>query len=803
MPGQKTINIVYNVDTQSIQSARDQVTQAKNATDQLTQSSQRFGSVLSSSAQTSAATITALKDKMAILKEQIEDTNRSDVAALNARIAKYKEMQAELDKFNQSLQVSKKNTDEVGNSLTSLAGIVRTVITAGILKETVSATLAMAKLSGQIDGVKRAFDKLPNSVLLMQELREKTHGTIDELTLMQKAVQAQNFKIPLEQLGTLLEFVAIKSQQTGLDIGYLTDSIITGLGRGSLKILDNLQISITDLKAKTKELGSQQEAVFYLVNQQLKTMGDYVENDGTKVKQLETDWKNLGQTIAQTFTAFSGGSIVSALDNTVKGMKLFFEALSVSSRIPGMGLLEAARAISEQEDITLKATKAVNDFKKSKQDLNSVDLEIQKLDKQNVKDQLEINQAVFEGKKGEEGQMEAYQRGILIRKKQIELLNEYKTTLELATLEQKPQLGLLEAIDEKIKQLNEDLSKATSRKQIISIQLQINEATNERADLLDPDRIARANAEKAKKGQQEIDADMNKSRGDFFKEQQKKVNSYYQWLLDQEKQNNKQFLAGLKKDLKDQEEEEAAHQQRMKRLISFAGSQLYMNTRQIMNELIQQEVQQYDERIQNLSDYYSNQEQLAGSNQKRVQKLQKEEAAKQKELEKEKKAAQKKANIEKIEIDTAANVVRSILENGGIPYGLPFGGIALAMGLAQIALVNKYAKGVIDLKGPGTETSDSIPALLSRGESVMTAEETRNSGNILKNIRAKKLNDQVLEKLTITTDGIKANFDDTNIVNELRRNKQPDLVRMGSIIYEAKEHGKNQRRIIRSKSFNP
>src|SRR5207237_1044886 len=31
----------------------------------------------------------------------------------------------------------------------------------------------------------------------------------------------------------------------------------------------------------------------------------------------------------------------------------------------------------------------------------------------------------------------------------------------------------------------------------------------------------------------------------------------------------------------------------------------------------------------------------------------------------------------------------------------------------------------VDIKGPGTETSDSIPARLSRGESVMTAKATR------------------------------------------------------------------------------
>ena len=37
----------------------------------------------------------------------------------------------------------------------------------------------------------------------------------------------------------------------------------------------------------------------------------------------------------------------------------------------------------------------------------------------------------------------------------------------------------------------------------------------------------------------------------------------------------------------------------------------------------------------------------------------------------------------------------------------------------------KFATGVIGLNGPGTETSDSIPAYLSKGESVMTAKATK------------------------------------------------------------------------------
>jgi hypothetical protein len=76
----------------------------------------------------------------------------------------------------------------------------------------------------------------------------------------------------------------------------------------------------------------------------------------------------------------------------------------------------------------------------------------------------------------------------------------------------------------------------------------------------------------------------------------------------------------------------------------------------------------------------------------------------------------------------------------GGPLGLVLGpvmaGVAIASGLANVANIVgvKLAKGAIDLDGPGTTTSDSIPAQLSRGESVINAEATSNNKSLLQAI---------------------------------------------------------------------
>lgn len=60
-------------------------------------------------------------------------------------------------------------------------------------------------------------------------------------------------------------------------------------------------------------------------------------------------------------------------------------------------------------------------------------------------------------------------------------------------------------------------------------------------------------------------------------------------------------------------------------------------------------------------------------------------------------------------------------------------GLATPAYIAQLALIKsqKFAKGKIGIDGPGTSTSDSIPALLSRGESVINTRATEMFGPLL------------------------------------------------------------------------
>jgi hypothetical protein len=87
-------------------------------------------------------------------------------------------------------------------------------------------------------------------------------------------------------------------------------------------------------------------------------------------------------------------------------------------------------------------------------------------------------------------------------------------------------------------------------------------------------------------------------------------------------------------------------------------------------------------------------------------------------------------------VTSALATVQPTLPDGIIAGALALASAGVAVGTILSKSPPKFAKGVIGLQGPGTETSDSIAAYLSRGESVITAERTKQYKPILEQIQA-------------------------------------------------------------------
>jgi DNA-binding transcriptional regulator YdaS (Cro superfamily) len=242
--------------------------------------------------------------------------------------------------FNRALKDTRK---DLSGFMSSVKGVAGTLGVAFGTRELLSFGLEISKLAGQAEGVKTAFDRLPNSVKVMSELKAATGGTVSELELMKRAVQASNFDISLEALPKLLEFATLRAQQTGQSVDYLVDSIVTGIGRKSKLILDNLGISATQLNQKLKgtsteaaTVGDVARAVGEIAEESLKNMAGFAENASTKVQRLGASWDNLK--VAMGNAANNSGLLNRFLTITTKQ----FNELAGDEIATGMNQLKAS-----------------------------------------------------------------------------------------------------------------------------------------------------------------------------------------------------------------------------------------------------------------------------------------------------------------------------------------------------------------------------------------------------------------------------------------------------------------------------
>lgn len=217
---------------------------------------------------------------------------------INGDAKNFKSAAEEAQKASDKLKQSLDKTSKQGSSgFKGLSATINTMKVAAVAAYAAIAAAAikmgkdMIRLAANAEGVKTAFDRL-NRPTLLKELQEATRGTVDNVTLMQKAVQAENFKIPLSELATYFKFATNRAIQTGESVDYLVDSIITGIGRKSSMVLDNLGISLVELQEEMKKTGDFAKAASNIIKKGLGEMGDVVDTTAIKVERLKTSWQN-------------------------------------------------------------------------------------------------------------------------------------------------------------------------------------------------------------------------------------------------------------------------------------------------------------------------------------------------------------------------------------------------------------------------------------------------------------------------------------------------------------------------------
>ena len=178
-------------------------------------------------------------------------------------------IRAAMEKLDEDLAGAKGKVQGAISNMQTVGAVALGGIAAGAATAVAGAMAAIATAAkwtvdaAPVEGLSQAFDGLSESAgigadEMMAALQEGSSGMIAQRDLMMsfnKAAQLVSTDFAV-QLPDAMEYLSKVSAATGQDMGFMMDSLVTGVGRLSPMILDNLgiQVGLAEATAKAAEM---------------------------------------------------------------------------------------------------------------------------------------------------------------------------------------------------------------------------------------------------------------------------------------------------------------------------------------------------------------------------------------------------------------------------------------------------------------------------------------------------------------------------------------------------------------------
>ncbi len=185
---------------------------------------------------------------------------------------------------------------------------------------------------------------------MLDSLREYSQGTISNRDLILSADRAMMLGVSTnaEQMGQLLQVAALRGRAMGVDTTKAFSDIVTGIGRMSPLILDNLGI-IVNAKQTYKDYAEaigktareltpmeKRQALLNRVleegNRMLEEAGGLAEDNKTAYERWEASWANFVAEVQKT-AAPTGASLADAATTALAGWQEYFKFLESQKQI--------------------------------------------------------------------------------------------------------------------------------------------------------------------------------------------------------------------------------------------------------------------------------------------------------------------------------------------------------------------------------------------------------------------------------------------------------------------------------------
>lgn len=245
-------------------------------------------------------------------------------------------------------------------------------------------TAEAIRLGSEMQTVSQGFARFGDEQQL-NSLRTATRGLVSDLELMKVAVQAGNFGIPIEQMANLLAFATRRAAETGQSVDYLVQSIVTGIGRKSPLILDNLGISVTRLKEKfngaaleAQSIADVSRAVGDIAAEELGKMGTAIDTAADKMQRLSTSWTNFKTKVGEAIAPAAGG-VLEGLTNMLEGLGTMGEGLNKLGVATGTAkpsdLVKTKNPVQAQAQVTAEVQRTIVSLESMREALKELEAE--------------------------------------------------------------------------------------------------------------------------------------------------------------------------------------------------------------------------------------------------------------------------------------------------------------------------------------------------------------------------------------------------------------------------------------------
>ena len=233
--------------------------------------------------------------------------------------------------------------------LSGLKTTIKQVVTAYAIKQTIEFSAKLATLGATAESVDKSFTKFSNDrgrdyTDMMMKLRRATMGTVSDMELQQKAMQAMISGINFNDVIVAMDYVTKYALTTGTDVSSKIATVMTGLARGSAQFMDDVGIQV---------IGSK-DVITDTINQMQEKVGQFniTQDEGSiKVAEFTARIKNL--------TAELGKKLVPALSATIDFLNKMMDGMNFVFRGEGV-----TKFTEQQKEMAKTGTKLIDINKK-------------------------------------------------------------------------------------------------------------------------------------------------------------------------------------------------------------------------------------------------------------------------------------------------------------------------------------------------------------------------------------------------------------------------------------------------------